>query len=605
MSKTPVQPRFQRKHLARTEESATVLDDNLQKIYANSDGSMPDMQTFTPRRGRPLVAAIVALLLVGAGVYTAYAGGFLTIPNSTKVTVEEVALNITGPAQVPIGESATYQISYTNNDKAPFTKTQLQVRWPANFVIEKTEPQAAADGTWTLGALPKGQSKTVTVSGKFWGDVGSEQSVRAFLNYIPANFSSEFQKVTVQAVRLQTSPLSLTLVPPASVSPGNPAAYSFTLKAATGTWSNVALSVEPGFDFSKKEAAPVADTIEPYRWTFKSITSTQTVVLTGVYAANPEATNQVMLARLLYWPVKGEGEPVVLAIASSSVPVAEAPLQATVTVNNANDKTGAVPGDTLSASVTVKNSSQTAMPHVRVRLSFDAPSYQQKSLLNWAKIEDAKDGSITAEQITADRRRGSVTWTEKQVAELASLKPGQSVMFDVSVPVRSGTETSLENYPGEGIEVVADAQYDTATAPVIVRSNAVAVTLYSDTALDVRTETTTSEAGLEQKKVTWLLTNSFHELANVTAEADLYGDVSWQSGTVPVGKVAYDETKKKLRWTIESLPTNVDSAALTFSITINKKNPSQSQLVSKVTLTGTDTATKGQVQVIAAAVENN
>lgn len=605
MPKTPVRPRFQRKHLARVTEPATVLTENLKKIYANSDGSMPDMHTFTPRRGRPLIAAIAVLFLVGVGVYTAYARGFLSSPTSTQVSVEEVALTVNGPQQVSIGESVTYQILYTNNDKAPFTKTQLQVRWPANFVIEKTEPQAAADGTWTLGALLKGQSKTVVVSGKFWGDVDSEQSIRAFLNYIPANFSSEFQKVTVQAVQLQTSPLRLALVPPASVSPGNPATYSFTLSATTGTWSNVALSVEPGFDFSKKEAAPAADTIEPYRWTFKSVTSTQTVVLTGVYAANPEVTAQTMVARLLYWPVKGEGEPVVLAIASSSVSVAEAPLQATVTVNKASDKTGVMPGDTLSTSVTVKNSSQTAMPHVRVRLSFDAPSYQQKSLLNWAKIEDAKDGSITAEQIDSDRRRGSITWTEKQVAEFASLKPGQSVTLDVNVPVRSGTETSLENYPGEGIEVVADAQYDTATAPVIVRSNGVAVTLNSDTALEVRTEAATNEAGLEQKKITWLLTNSFHELTNLIVEAELYGDVSWAKGEVPIGKVTYDEAKKKLRWTIESLPTNVDSAPLTFTVTINKPNPSQSQLVSKVTLTGTDTATKGQVQLTGAAVENN
>lgn len=607
----PVAPHFQHKRLGKKDAKPKGADDsalseNLQKIYANSDGTMPDMHTFTRRRRTPLLAAIAFLVLVGGTVFTAYSRGWLTDKTTNTNAAETITFAINGPEQVTVGETVTYKIEYTNNDSSPVTKTQLQVRWPVNFVIEKTEPAVSPNGDWALGALGEGRTQTVIVSGKFWGDVGSEQSVRAFLNYVPANFSSDFQKVATRAVRLQGSPLGVAIAGPASVSPGNPVTYTFTVTPATGTWNNVALSVEPGFDFSKKEATPAADTIEPYRWTLKSVTSTQTVTLTGIYAANPEATNQTLTARLLYSPAKqGEGQPVVLATASTTVPVAEAPLQAQLTVNGSAEKAGTMPGDTIAASVTVKNASQTAMPHVRVRLSFDAPSYQQKSLLNWAKIDDAKDGSIAAEQLNPDRRRGSITWTEKQVAEFASLKPGQSVTLDVRLPVRSGDETSLENYPGQTIDVFADAQHDTATAPVVVRSNGVPVTLNSDTVLDVRTETTTTDSGLEQRKITWLLSNSFHELSNLTAEAELYGDITWAQGEVPIGKVAYDEAKKKLRWTIESLPTNVDSAALTFTVTINKKNPSQSQLVSKVTLTGTDTATKTQIQIIGAPVENN
>ncbi len=607
----PVAPRFQHKRLGKKKAEAVVPDDsalseNLQKIYANSDGTMPDMHTFTRRRGVPLLAALAFLLVVGGVVFTAYSRGWLMDKTTQTTVAESVSLAINGPEQVIAGETVSYQIAYTNNDSSPVTKTQLQVRWPANFVIEKTEPVVSATGDWALGALDEGATETVTVTGKFWGDVGSKQSVRAFLNYVPANFSSDFQKVASREVLLQNSPLNVVITGPTSVSPGNPATYVFAINATTGTWNNVALSVEPGFDFSKKEATPAADTIEPYRWTLKSVTSTQTVTLTGIYAANPEATSQTLSARLLYWPVKqGDGQPVMLAIASTTVPVSEAPLQAQLTVNGSNDKASTVPGDTIAASVTVKNASQTAMPHVRLRLSLDAPSYQQKSLLNWAKVEDAKDGSIAAEQLSTDRRRGSITWTEKQVAEFASLKPGQSVTLDVRLPVRSGAETSLENYSGQTIDVVADAQHDTATAPVIVRSNAIPVMLNSDTALDVRTETATNETGLEQHKITWLLTNSFHELTNLVAEAELYGDITWEKGEVPVGKVTYDEAKKKLRWTIESLPTNVDSAALTFTVTINKKNPSQLQLVSKVTLTATDTATKSALQIIGAPLAND
>ena len=256
MPKTPVRPRFQRKHLARPEEPTNAMSENLQKIYANSDGSMPDMRTFTPRRGRPLLAAVLVLAMVGVGVFTAYSRGLLHGETADQATIEGAELVINGPEQVTIGETVTYQIVATNNDSGPFTKTQLQVRWPANFVIEKSEPNATAEGNWPLGALAEGRSQTITVSGKFWGDIGSEQSVRAFLNYTPSNFSSEFQAVAVRAVRLQNAPVTVVVSAPASVSPGNPATYTFTINAVSCTWPNVALSVEPGFDFSKKDASP-------------------------------------------------------------------------------------------------------------------------------------------------------------------------------------------------------------------------------------------------------------------------------------------------------------------------------------------------------------
>lgn len=580
-----------------------VIEENLLKIYENVDGSMPDMTTFTRRRRVSLTTAFAVLILVVGGVLTAYQNGWLAAwDSSAAASSDRVALTVDGPTSVRVGDEVTYTIAYQNNERVPLGRAELQLRFPDSFVFSKSSlpPNSGKNNSWPLGSLAAGVRGELLVTGRFLGTVGTEQSLRVFLNYVPANFSSEFQKIATGAVRLSEAPVQLAASGPTSITAGNDVTYAFTLAPVGNTLRDFVLQIDPGLDFTKKGVQPGTDANEPYRWTFKNLTTPQTVTLTGVFAGNPDATERTVVANLLSWGEGGrERGTFTVALASTTAPVVASALQVEMAINGATDKVGVAPGDTLATTLLIKNTSGQALPHVRVRLLFDAPSHLQKSLLNWAKLDDTHDGTVTAEQLAPERRRGSVTWTEKQVVEFASLAPGKVVSLDVRIPLKNADEASLVNFAGVTIDAVADVQYDGAggvgSAPVVVRSNAVPITLNSDLAFEVREQAGQTADGRAQRAVTWLLTNSFHELTGVTLEADLYGDVTYEEIDVPAGKVSFDATSKKLRWVIDRLPTNLDSLAFQFKITVNKTNPTQSQLMSKVHVTATDTATGGML----------
>jgi len=86
------------------------------------------------------------------------------------------------------------------------------------------------------------------------------------------------------------------------------------------------------------------------------------------------------------------------------------------------------------------------------------------------------------------------------------------------------------------------------------------------------------------------LENSFHDLVDISLEADLYGNIEFDETAlvVPAGEVKFDAEKKKLTWKIPSLPIAVDTSALQFRVKILKANPSQTNLTSKVKLIARD-----------------
>jgi len=81
---------------------------------------------------------------------------------------------------------------------------------------------------------------------------------------------------------------------------------------------------------------------------------------------------------------------------------------------------------------------------------------------------------------------------------------------------------------------------------------------------------------------------------------DLYGNIDFDPAdvTVPAGTIAYNKEEQNLVWKVDTMPVSVDVLALQFPIVLLKKNPSQTQLTSKITVTATDTITGKQILLI-------
>jgi len=79
--------------------------------------------------------------------------------------------------------------------------------------------------------------------------------------------------------------------------------------------------------------------------------------------------------------------------------------------------------------------------------------------------------------------------------------------------------------------------------------------------------------------------------------ADIY-NIDWLPETaqvVPAGKFEWDKENTEVVWKIETMPTSVDVLALQFGLVLKNKNPSQTNLTSKVKITAEDTVTGQQI----------
>ena len=94
------------------------------------------------------------------------------------------------------------------------------------------------------------------------------------------------------------------------------------------------------------------------------------------------------------------------------------------------------------------------------------------------------------------------------------------------------------------------------------------------------------------------LSKSQFALKNVTVDADLFGDITFGSASsTPAGTLSFDPTTKHLVWSIPEFTENNDILALPFTVTINKKNPTQNILVSKVHIRAQDSVTGKQMEI--------
>lgn len=602
-------PLLKQKNKKGNNSEEKKLDATLAAIYENEDGSMPDMQRLEKRTSGRMVAASFTLLLslffLGGTVWA----GYTFFQPSAGFEEADVVLTVSGDESVRIGQEVHYRIRYKNAQHVPLAKSTIRVRYPEGFTFSRAsiDPINAEKNEWQIGALGEGDGAFFDMYGILTGNLGDEQTIRVFLDYEPANFSSQFQKTAILKTVIAESAVSISTGGATEAAPGSftdlSAHLSFDASAVRP--AHLALVFDGGSDFVLQKSTPQTDTFGVLQWNIPPDALEFDAALSGAFVSGGGSTATTTW-RVLGW-ADGEqkSQAVVYASTDYVVALSESSLEVSVTVNGATGEATIQPGDILHVVATVKNSGKETVQDARVRLVFDAPSYQKKSILHWALFEDPLDGYIFGEQLSDTERRGSITWTKADVPALGSIAPGAAVTFDVRLPVKSAEDTDLSEFTTHVGRIFSDVQLGSGSNTKQVSGNEVALLLNSDTKLEVRDALEKNTNGNDVHTITWLVSNTFHALKDVQVNADLYGDILFdpEEAVVPAGTVSFDTEKKRLTWTISSMPIGVDVLALEFPVTLVKKNPTQTQLTSKIFFEATDTVTGKGIVVMGKAVE--
>lgn len=580
-------------------EKQTKLSRQLTQIYQDKEGRLPDMRKIKIKKSHTGFRNFFIIIVLGGLLAAAAWAGLFLMPNNKKFSEDQIKLLISGPQNVISGTSATYTISYENNQSVALKQATLNVQYPEGFVFTSSDVDSKNTGhtEWQLNNIGAHKKKEVAITGLAYGSLNQKQSWRAFLKYQPENFSSELQKASFLDVTIAKSPFSLAVSGPSKIIVGNAAEYTFTITKEEASEINK-LELKPSYpqNFFITSSSPALNKdkkwiIEPNKtlshdsaeissWVFK---------ITGKFSSSTENTGDIFgtLSTI------NNNNSFALADVKATTELTQNDLDFNLAINGSLTNFSSKPGESLNITLSLKNQSANDLKNVTLKLTMDAPSEKKQSELDWSKIEDKFDGDVRGIQISNNLRRGEITWNKTKIPGLVKINKDQEISVDVQLPIKDAAAFSLSN-PDIPSKITALAEISFKDADNVSHtysSNQIIITVNSDLKFEAR-DTVFGSGNGEKHAVNWVLTNNFHPLKNLVLSANIYGDTQVElPSPTPAGEVKFDTSNKKITWTIPEMPGSVDTLALPITITLNKVNPTQELLISKVHIQAEDTVT--------------
>lgn len=432
--------------LPRQQRNAAV-----ERIYRGDDGGLPDFSRLDRRPPHWRRWAIGGGLAILAILAVAAWASFLVFKPYAASSSGDVTVTIDAPTTTTLGEEFTYRIVVTNADRVPLATASLEVRLPEEFAVTTAEPTPddARGFRWTIGTIRPEEIRSFTVRGRLYSAPRSSARIEAVAVYRPANFNSDFQTIANATTTFGASPVELTLAGPDHAVPNSPVTYTIAY-AYTGTLTTpdavVTLDVPRTFVFTS--ATPERTRGDTLLWRIGALNPgvRGTIAVTGSFNAGQQDPF-IVRAGIAIEPAPDRR--VALATQEVQTPVLGGDIVLIATANDQTSGFSVAPGDTLRFRLTLRNDGKDELRDLRVYAIFEATTVTERSILNFSAMTDPANGIAVGEQLAAGLRRGTVTWTPKEITELAALAPGAQRQIDVAVPLH--TATSLPGFPQQGL----------------------------------------------------------------------------------------------------------------------------------------------------------
>lgn len=127
----------------------------------------------------------------------------------TMIQPPKLTFEITGPAEVPIGQDTSLTLNYSNVSGHDYENLAITLIYPDEFKFTASSvPPAKSNNYWNIGHLETGSSGHIDVSGSFIGENLDEQLLTGMLGQvISGNFAAQI--VSTATFRLKSAPLGV------------------------------------------------------------------------------------------------------------------------------------------------------------------------------------------------------------------------------------------------------------------------------------------------------------------------------------------------------------------------------------------------------------
>ncbi len=550
------------------------LGKDLMEIYADRDGALPDFTRLDGKQSSRFRSAIIGisfgLIALGAAAW----GGLYLFSRTSGFSGEGVELSIKSDGALTTGTEEQIVIAYRNKERIPLARASVQLKAPDGFEILSSEPSTLEKNAWTIGSIPSGGSGEVKIRGYVKRELNAALTFQANLDYKPADFNADFQKVASTTVVVQDSALTLSATGTDEMTPGDNVTYTLAYENTSDQpLERMRLVINPIDGFILDSSKPKNDADVALQWTFPKIEAHAkgTVSLRGTFSAGARG-QKTLQARMGFAGDEGTFE---IAKAETSTNVLKSNLDLAVLVNGSDKPPIVSFGDTLYYTIRYENAGDVSLKDVT--LSAALPSEPEgKTILDWVSLKD---------ELAGKRSGSTISWTKKELPALALLAKGDKgeIGFSVQLVRKPFADARSSTYAvhavasaliGKAGNVTGSRQVDTAPFDVRLQSDTSFQAYgryFTEDGTPIGTGPLPPKVGQPTVyRVTWVVQNSLHELTDLTATTILPQGVKWTgvNRTVEAGSLSFDETGRKATWRLNRLPTSVKSVTISFDVEV-------------------------------------
>lgn len=602
----------QQHHFDRHAISPTTTQEitrRLNAIYRDEDGEMPDMQHISIKKKNHFLRFILILLILGTAVSIgAWFNMFFLQKTTSSISYDEVAVTIEGPKTTAFSVTSTFTITYENRLTIPVKNSTVTLRYPEGFTVTDTSLPAknATKNEFSIGTINAGEKKSFTISGNLLSPIHQARSLTATLAYQPEGITSAQQKTHTFEIETSETPYQISITGPAQALVGSETELIFEIRN-TKTALNQNLELVPILpdNFSLTTSSPVLNSGN--LWVVTPSTSTSKLFkLRGKYTSSSSDVVPIK-GQLFFLPNSSQRQRFLIAETELSSAPAPTVTGLALSINGSTEnKIASAQGETLVITAQIKNTTKKSLKDITTNLILQGPSVNKKSVMDWTNLEDKNNGKVIGEQLSQTVRQGSIMWNKTMIPKLAELKPGEEVTVEIRLPIKTAKDFDISTIKEKVITVILgttahndSGKVETSTLPPI------SITLGSNISFENRHSLETRD-GKEVHSINWVVHNIPSGIKNATISAEVFGTTRFEETSSPsAGKGSYNEVKKQITWIMDELPQEIDVVNWPFTLTLDTKNPTQTILLSKITLTAEDAETGNKITATGDAIPLN
>lgn len=342
---------------------------------------------------------------------------------------EKVEISITGPTEVRSAEDAVYVVRVENFNRVALQNVRIELNYSPTMVIQE-KPYIQQEGfkasRIVSGNMKAKEKKEYEVIFKPFGPRDRQVFINATVRYQPANFNSEFEKLTQTSVVIKSSPLSITLIPVKKAASGEKVHLDAIIKNNSPLeFENLEFGIDypEGFIFEKSSIAPSKD---KNVWKIDKIGNKEQIKIgiDGIIEGVPDSLKSF---KAEIGERRGENDMLVFTENEAVMKVIASRVSLIQKVASEN----LYPGDSVIYNIEFKNTSEVPLRDLILM------QYIDSRLIN--------EGGVAVKNGHYDSNTDVVLWKASQVPELKLLMPGESGMVTVVAPIITKIPMDNEN----------------------------------------------------------------------------------------------------------------------------------------------------------------